>query len=114
MVPQSYKVVNTHSHEISGRNILSRLLHARTPHLGGNNSGFRSDLAALPLNNGEKVYDLHSRIIILQQEIILSGENFPPARLLFQYIKEFSKSNKLKEFIVLKMTDIITFLDKNQ
>ena len=31
MAPQTYKVVNTHAHEISGWKILSRLLHACAP-----------------------------------------------------------------------------------
>ena len=50
----------------------------------------------------------------LKQEIILSGETVSPARLLFQYMKAFPKSDKLKAFIVPKMTDIITFLEKNR
>ena len=44
---------------------------------------------------------------------MLSGEIVSPTRLLFQYIKAFSKSDKLRAFIVPKMTDIITLLDNN-
>ena len=33
---------------------------------------------------------------------------------MFQYIKAFSNSEKLKVFISPKMTDIITFLDNNE
>ena len=44
---------------------------------------------------------------------MLSGEIVSPTRLLFQYMKAFSKSDKLRAFIVPKMTDIITLLDNN-
>ena len=44
---------------------------------------------------------------------MLSGENFSPTRLIFQYMKAFTKSEKLKAFIAPKMTYLITFLDKN-
>ena len=55
----------------------------------------------------------HSRILRLQQEIIISGETLSLTRLLFQYIKVLSKSDKIKSFIAHKMTDLITFLDNN-
>ena len=42
---------------------------------------------------------------------MLSGETVSPARLLFQYMKEFPKSDKIKAFIAPKMTDLITFLE---
>ena len=41
-VPQAYKVVTTHAHEIPGWKILSRRIHARTPHIGGINGDFQS------------------------------------------------------------------------
>ena len=44
---------------------------------------------------------------------MLSGEIVSPNRLIFQYMKVFTKSEKLKEFIASKMSDLITFLDKN-
>ena len=44
---------------------------------------------------------------------MLSGETFSHARLLFQYMKELSNSDKLKSFIAPNMTDLITFLDNN-
>ena len=44
---------------------------------------------------------------------MLSGEIVSPTRLLFQYMKAFSKSDKRRTFIATKMTDIITFLDNN-
>ena len=62
----------------------------------------------------EKLKYFHSRILILQQEIILSGETVPPTRLLFQYMKVLSKSDKLKVFISPKMTDLIKLLDNNR
>ena len=55
MAPQSYKVVSTHDHEISGWTILSILLHSRAPHLGGMNCNVQSDIATLAFNNGEKL-----------------------------------------------------------
>ena len=51
--------------------------------------------------------------IRLQQDIILHGENLSPTRLILQYMKEFSKSDKLKAFIATNITYIITFLDNN-
>ena len=96
MAPQAYNVVSTHDHEISGWTILSRLLHSRVPHLVGTNGDVRSDLATLAFANGEKLEDFHSRILRLQHEINLSGETISPARLLFQYMKAFSKNDKLK------------------
>ena len=113
MAPQAYKVFSTHAHEISGWTILSRLLHSRAPHLGGMNGDVQSDLATLAFRNGEQLEDFHSRILRLQQEIMLSGEIFSPTRLLFQYMKAFSNSDKLRAFIAPKMTDIITFLDNS-
>ena len=44
---------------------------------------------------------------------MLTGEIVSPTRLLFQYMKALTKSEKLKAFIAPKMTDLITFLDKN-
>ena len=44
---------------------------------------------------------------------MLSGEIVSPTRLLFQYMKELSKIDKLGTFIAPKMTDIINFLDNN-
>ena len=63
--------------------------------------------------NEKQPEDFHSRIIRLQQEIILSGETLSPTRLLFQYTKEFSKSEKLKGLIVPKIIDIIKLPVKN-
>ena len=73
MATQAYKVVSTHDHEISGWNILSRLLHSRASHIGGINDGVKSDIATLAFKNGEQLEDFHSRIIRLQQEIMISG-----------------------------------------
>ena len=77
------------------------------------NGDVQSNLANLASYNREKVEDSHSRILKLQQEIILSGENLSPTRLLFQYTKALSKINRLKAFIVPKMKYLITFLDIN-
>ena len=44
---------------------------------------------------------------------MLYGEIVSPARLLFQYMKALTNSEKLKAFIAPKMTDLITFLDNN-
>ena len=77
------------------------------------NGDVQYDLSTLTLNNGEKLEYFHGRIIRLQQESILSGEIFSPARLLFQYMKAFSNSDKLRDFVEPKMTYPITFLDNN-
>ena len=76
------------------------------------NGDVQYDIANLALNNGEQLEDFHSIILILQQEIILSVENLSPPRLIFQCMKELSKSDKLKAFIALKMKYLITFLKK--
>ena len=44
---------------------------------------------------------------------MLSGEIVSPTRLLFQYMKSLTKSEKLRAFIAPTMTDLITFIDKN-
>ena len=82
MEPQSYMVVITHAHKISGCTILSRLIHPRDPHLVGMNGDAQSDLATLVFKNAEQLEDFHIRIIRIQQEIILSGETLSPTRLL--------------------------------
>ena len=51
------------------------------------NVNVQSDLATLAFRNGEKIEDFYSRIIRLQQEIMLSGEIVSPNRLLIQYMK---------------------------
>ena len=75
------------------------------------NGYVQSDLATLAFRNGEQIEDFHSRILRLQQEIMLSGEIFSPTRLLLQYMKALTKSEKIKAFIAPKMTDLITFID---
>ena len=113
MASQAYKVVRTHYHEISGWTILSRLIHSRSPHLVGMNGNVKSDLATLAFNNREKLEDFHSRIIRLQQELMISEESVFPTRILFQYMKAFSKSDKLRGLIAPNITDLITFLENN-
>ena len=65
MAPQAYTVVSTHAHEISGYNILSRLLHSRAPYIVGMNGDVHYDLATLAFNNGEQLEDFHVRILRL-------------------------------------------------
>ena len=74
----------------------------------------QSDLASLKSNNKEKIAYFHRRIIRIQQEIFLSGENVSPKRLIFQYTKAFSNIDKLKSFIAPNMTYLITFLYNNK
>ena len=114
MVPQSYKGVIDNSNEISVWTILSRLLHARDPHLGGTNSDVQSDLATLAFNNEENLKYFHCRIVTLQQESNLSGETVSSTRLLFQYTNEFSNIDKIKAFIAPKIKDITTFIYYNK
>ena len=47
MDPQAYKVVTTHDHEILGWKIISRLLHARSPHLWGMCDYVQNELSTL-------------------------------------------------------------------
>ena len=63
------------------------------------NGDVQYDLATLAFKNGEQLEDFHIRILRLQQEIILSGDIISPTRLLFQYMKALSKSDKLRAFI---------------
>ena len=111
MAPQACKIVSTPAHEISGWTILSRLIHSHAPHIGGMNGDVQYDLATLAFSNGEQLEYFHSRILRLQQEIMLSGEIVSPTRLLLQYMKELTKSEKIKAFIAPKMTDLITLID---
>ena len=76
------------------------------------NGDIQSDLATLAFRNGEQLEDFHSRILRLQQEIMLSGETFSPTILLLHYMKALTNSEKLKAFIAPKITDLITFIDK--
>ena len=55
MALQSYKVVNTHAHKISGCKIISRLIHSHAPHLVGMNDDVQSDLATLEFKKGEQL-----------------------------------------------------------
>ena len=77
------------------------------------NGNVQSDLATLAFRNGEQLEDFHSSILKLQQEIMLSGEIVSPTRLLIHYMKALTNSEKLKVFIAPRMTDLITFIDKN-
>ena len=113
MAPQAYKVVSAHAHEISGCKIIYILIYSRVTHHGGIHGDVQSDLATLAFKNREKLEDFHIRILRLQQEIILSGENFSSTRLIFQYMKALSKSDKLKSFIAPKMSELIIFRDNN-
>ena len=99
MAPQAYKIVSTHAHEISGWTVLSRLLHSCAPHLGVMNGDVQSDLATLAFRNGEQFEDFHSRILRLQQEIMLSGETVSPTIILIHYMKALAKSEKLKALL---------------
>ena len=89
IAPQAYNVLNTHDHQISGCKILSRLIHSHVPNVGGIDGDVQYYLTTLSFNNREQHEDFHSRIIRIQQEIILSGETVSPTRLLFQNMKEF-------------------------
>ena len=44
---------------------------------------------------------------------MLSGETVSPTRLLLQYMKALTNSEKLKAFMVPKTTDLITCIDTN-
>ena len=47
MDPQTYRVVNEQANEISGWNILSRIMHARAPNIVGTNGDVQSDFTTL-------------------------------------------------------------------
>ena len=113
MAPQDYKFFITHAHEILGWTILSRLIHLYATHLGGINGDVQYDLATLAFKNGEQLEYFHVRILRLQQEIIIYIEILSPTRLLFQYMKALSKSDKLRAFSAPNMTDLIKFLGNN-
>ena len=77
------------------------------------NGNVQYELSILDVNNGKKFEDFHSRILRLQQEIMLSGETVSTTRIVLYYTKVFSKSDKLRYFIAPKMIDLITLLNKN-
>ena len=62
--------------------------------------------------NNLKIFIVY-RILRNQQEIFLSGEKLSPTRLIFQYTKALSKSDKINAFIAPKMTYLITLLNNN-
>ena len=93
--------------------MLSIIIHVHAPHLGGIHVDVQYNLSTLEFNNGDQIECFHSRIIILQQQIILYKETFSPTRLIFWYIQTLSKSDKLKAFIAPKITYLATFLDNN-
>ena len=78
------------------------------------NGDIQSDLSTLAFKNGEQLKAFHSRILRLQQEIMLSGEVVSHTRFLLQYTKSLKNSEKLRAIIASKMTDLITFLDNNR
>ena len=78
---------------MSGWTILFRLIHSRALHIGWKDGDFQSDIFILLFKNGEHLEYLHGIILILQQEIILYIEAISPTRLIFQDMKEFSKSD---------------------
>ena len=61
MTTQDYKLVNAHDCEISGWTILSRLLHAHTPNLGGISVDVQNDLFTPAFKNGEQLKYFRSR-----------------------------------------------------
>ena len=78
------------------------------------NSEFQSDLSILAFKNGEQLESFHVSVLILQQEIILSGETISPTRLIFQYMKTLSNSENLKNLIAHNITYLVTLLDNNR
>ena len=50
-----YKLITAHDHEVLLCIILSRILHAREPHIGGRNGGVKSDLATLDFKQGNNL-----------------------------------------------------------
>ena len=113
MTPQSYNVLNNPSYGILRWAIISRLLHSHAPHLVGMNGDVNSDLSILLFKNREQLEYFRSIILRPQKDIIFTGETLSLTRILLQYMNTFFNSDKLKSFIVPKMTDIIPFLDKN-
>ena len=77
------------------------------------NGYVQSNLSTLAFKKGEQLEGFHSKILRLQQEIMLPVEIVSPTRLLFHYTKALSKSDKLRVFIYPNMTDLTTFLDNN-
>ena len=75
------------------------------------NGDVQYDLSTLGFKNGEQLEYFPSRTFRLQQEINLSLETVSLTRLLFQYTKSSSKSNKLKAFVATNMIYLITFPD---
>ena len=66
MTPQAQKVVNTHTYEISGWTIISRLLHSRYPLIVGMNGDVQYGLCTMAFKNGEQLGDFHCVILKIQ------------------------------------------------
>ena len=52
MTSQPYKVVTTHYHELSVWTIITIILHALEPHLGGTNGDVQSELSTPDFKQG--------------------------------------------------------------
>ena len=78
------------------------------------NDDVQSDISTLTFKNGKQLEYFRSRVLRLQQEIIISGEIFSPTGLLFHYMKALPNSDIVRSFIAPKIIDIITFLDNNR
>ena len=76
------------------------------------NGDAQFDLSTLTFNNGEQLEGFYRRILILQQEIILSGETVYIKIIIFHYMKAFSKSDKIKGLVDSNMTYLIKCLEK--
>ena len=61
----------------------------------------------------EKIDSFHIIITRLQQEINIRGEPASPTRLIIQYTKSLSKSDKLKVFIAPNMKYLIILIENN-
>ena len=66
IVPQAYKVVNTHADETSWWKILSIFLHMCAPDIGGMNDYLQSYLSTLSFNKVEQIASITSYQVILK------------------------------------------------
>lgn len=108
--PQEYKVIIIHDHEVSGCNLISRIIHARSYHTRGINGDFKYDLSNLTFKQVKQLEEFHGSIISLHQEFFLSSETISPTRIIFHHMKALPNCDLIKNFIAPNIKYLIALI----
>ena len=77
MVPQAYKVVKIHAHEILVCTILSIIIHVRSPNLGRMNVDDNYKLVTLSSNNRENIEDFIVELLDSKNRLTFLEKLYP-------------------------------------